>query len=232
MHKNNSVLKATGALPLWKCHKVVGGSKIVDAQILPGGGGILVLECGFSATVDKHYVDKHSPLAGGYFVVYEDGYQSFSPAEAFKNGYTRIEERATSPGPQPIRLTQFQIVAIAEVCHETNRAYCKTLCDNSQVPWDETPVENKTSSIEEVEAHLNNPLMTAEQSHKSWYNHKESEGWVYGEEKDLAKKTHPCMVSYFELPVSQQVKDSLFSSVVSVMSEGFKRANDLKTDPA
>lgn len=33
---------------------------------------------------------KHKPVAGGYFVVYEDGYESFSPAKAFEEGYTRI----------------------------------------------------------------------------------------------------------------------------------------------
>jgi hypothetical protein len=27
---------------------------------------------------------------GGYYVVYEDGYKSFSPASAFENGYTRL----------------------------------------------------------------------------------------------------------------------------------------------
>jgi hypothetical protein len=28
---------------------------------------------------------------------------------------------------------------IAKVCHETNRAYCETLGDNSQPPWEEAP---------------------------------------------------------------------------------------------
>ncbi|MCK9988658.1 MAG: hypothetical protein AzoDbin1_05130 [Azoarcus sp.] len=28
---------------------------------------------------------------GGYYVVYEDGYKSFSPAIAFESGYTRID---------------------------------------------------------------------------------------------------------------------------------------------
>jgi hypothetical protein len=30
------------------------------------------------------------PQPGGYFVVYKDGYKSFSPAKAFEEGYTRI----------------------------------------------------------------------------------------------------------------------------------------------
>jgi len=34
------------------------------------------------------YISKHQPVAGGYYVVYKDGYESFSPAEAFEDGYT------------------------------------------------------------------------------------------------------------------------------------------------
>lgn len=40
--------------------------------------------------VSAIYVHKHAPRAGGYYVVYRDGYQSFSPSEAFEEGYTRI----------------------------------------------------------------------------------------------------------------------------------------------
>lgn len=36
------------------------------------------------------YMQKHQPRAGGYFVVYKDGYESWSPAEAFEEGYTRV----------------------------------------------------------------------------------------------------------------------------------------------
>lgn len=35
---------------------------------------------------------KHKPEVGGYYVVYKDGYKSFSPAAAFDEGYTLIAE--------------------------------------------------------------------------------------------------------------------------------------------
>ena len=38
------------------------------------------------------FVQKHNPQSGGYYVRYEDGYESYSPAEAFESGYTPIEE--------------------------------------------------------------------------------------------------------------------------------------------
>lgn len=40
--------------------------------------------------VSAEYFAKHKPESGGYFVVYADGYQSYSPAKAFEEGYTRI----------------------------------------------------------------------------------------------------------------------------------------------
>jgi len=40
--------------------------------------------------VSDGYMRKHNPQAGGYYVVYKDGYKSYSPAKAFEEGYTRI----------------------------------------------------------------------------------------------------------------------------------------------
>ena len=39
--------------------------------------------------VDADYMAKHKPQVGGYWVLYEGGYESFSPAQAFESGYTR-----------------------------------------------------------------------------------------------------------------------------------------------
>ena len=41
--------------------------------------------------VDSSYVRKHNPIAGGYYVMYKDGYKSFSPATAFEEGYVLIK---------------------------------------------------------------------------------------------------------------------------------------------
>ena len=41
--------------------------------------------------VDYNYIKKHNPQPGGYYVIYEDGYKSWSPAEAFEKGYSLIE---------------------------------------------------------------------------------------------------------------------------------------------
>jgi hypothetical protein len=81
-------------MPKYKCHKEVWALKIaeirgwsetgVGAEIVPADEGFAPF------TVDDEYLAKHKPQVGGYYVVYADGYKSFSPAEAFEDGYTRI----------------------------------------------------------------------------------------------------------------------------------------------
>ena len=54
-------------------------------------GTILTDHPGYWAiNVTKEFLDKHKPQPGGYYVVYKDGYQSYSPAEEFEDGYTLI----------------------------------------------------------------------------------------------------------------------------------------------
>ena len=84
-------------MPRYKCHKIVHALKIqrvIDPSLLndeTDGSRILVPEEPFAPLrVGMEYVRKHNPQAGGYFIRYEDGYESFSPAKAFEDGYTRL----------------------------------------------------------------------------------------------------------------------------------------------
>lgn len=90
-------------MPKYKCHKQVWALKISDVRDPSAdtgnesdGSRILIFERpGFGPIgVDHSYVHKHKPQAGGYYVVYEDGYKSWSPAEAFEGGYTEISKEA------------------------------------------------------------------------------------------------------------------------------------------
>lgn len=53
-------------------------------------GPLLTLEGGGFVEIEPEYLVKHKPQVGGYYVVYDDGYKSFSPAETFEGGYTRL----------------------------------------------------------------------------------------------------------------------------------------------
>jgi hypothetical protein len=109
------------------------------------------------------------------------------------------------------------IIDIARVCHEANRAYCQTLLDFSQEIWGESPKWQVDSAIHGVQYHLDNPDSKAEDSHNSWLAEKKADGWVYGETKDADVKTHPCMVPFEDLPKEQRAKDHLFLSIVRAL---------------
>lgn len=110
------------------------------------------------------------------------------------------------------------IEKIAEVAHETNRAYCAAILkDYSHKPWHETPQIIKDSAIAGVRVRLQS-AETPEQMHENWFKYKRQEGWVYGPVKNLEKKTHPCMLPFNELPETEQIKDRLFSSIVQALS--------------
>ena len=76
-------------LPRYKCLKTVWALKI--RFVNPVEHILMFEEKDYAPIdVDEAYFKKHTPYIGGYFVVYEDGYQSFSPPEVFDSGYTLI----------------------------------------------------------------------------------------------------------------------------------------------
>lgn len=95
--------QAGAEMPRYRSHKEVWALKIkeihhdselakIEGNRETDGTAIIVPEeSGFAPfRVDAAYVTKHNPQPGGYYVVYKDGYLSWSPAEAFEEGYTRI----------------------------------------------------------------------------------------------------------------------------------------------
>lgn len=100
-------------LPRWRCHKVVHAAKIEQVEPSPVHGWRLSLDVpgtpGAFVDVDYNFIDHRkvlwTSLRGGYFVVYADGYMSFSPAKAFEEGYTRLKTETVTavvePGPDP-----------------------------------------------------------------------------------------------------------------------------------
>ena len=73
----------------YKSHKEVNAFQI--ARIEAGDSFSLMIGDYCSVTVDQTYMDKHKPQVGGYYVRYVDGYESWSPADAFEEGYTKIK---------------------------------------------------------------------------------------------------------------------------------------------
>lgn len=89
-------------LPMYRCHKVVRAAKILAI----GSYGLRV-DAGdpqicLTLRMPDDWLERHRPEVGGYLVVYEDGYKSYSPAAAFESGYGRIKGASANP---PRRIT-------------------------------------------------------------------------------------------------------------------------------
>jgi len=90
------------AMPEYQSHKKVWALKIKSIQFdgdLPenegqesdGSATFIAEEDGFAPIkLSPEYIHKHKPQAGGYYVVYEGGYKSWSPADVFEAGNTRV----------------------------------------------------------------------------------------------------------------------------------------------
>lgn len=79
-------------LQRYRAHKIVSAAKIDAVTIRPKGDAVLHFESGQAINVSPDYVLKHAPKVGGYYVIYSDGYESWSPAKAFEDGYTPVQK--------------------------------------------------------------------------------------------------------------------------------------------
>lgn len=84
-------------IPQWQCHKIVQASKIIAMDELgkddkdPSTTCFRWwLECGIMINVSKSLASRGYPNTGDYYVLYADGYESWSPAKAFEEGYTKL----------------------------------------------------------------------------------------------------------------------------------------------
>jgi hypothetical protein len=102
---------------------------------------------------------------------------------------------------------ELQIKALARMVHEANRAFCTSIGDNSQEPWNEAPEYNHESAMVTVRALCLNPDLSPADIHDIWVETKKKDGYVYGPVKDRTKKTHPSIIPYQDLSVEEKYKD-------------------------
>lgn len=103
---------------------------------------------------------------------------------------------------------------IAKIAHETNAAYCCAMGDYSQPEWSEASESIKKSALNGVEFICGSPEKGPSAQHEAWLAEKIADGWIWGPEKNVGMKTHPCIVPYHCLPKEQRAKDHLFQAVV------------------
>jgi hypothetical protein len=89
-------------MPRYRSIKTVWALKI--HMLEPGEHGALITpaEHGYAPFwMEAAWVNKHQPKQGGYVVQYEDGYRSFSPAEAFEKGNIPESEYGLQRAQEP-----------------------------------------------------------------------------------------------------------------------------------
>ncbi|HEX8838178.1 MAG TPA: hypothetical protein VF748_14650 [Candidatus Acidoferrum sp.] len=94
-----------GELAQWSCHKIVRAGEIIGVigQTEPGHGQFVlhVIDCHGQRTpaqlpIARVMASGKIPMAGDFFVVYRDGYTSWSPRQEFLDGYSPLEQHEAS----------------------------------------------------------------------------------------------------------------------------------------
>ena len=88
----------------YRSHKIVEAAKIENIGL--GTAFSMLYLSSETRRMPNEWMEKHEPKIGGYFVCYPDGYESYSPAEAFEFGYTAVDE--DPPGPKAIVINNNQ----------------------------------------------------------------------------------------------------------------------------
>ena len=118
---------------------------------------------------------------------------------------------------------------IARIGSEVNRAYCEAIGDPAGAPWALASEGARNSARLGVGMHLLRDV-GPECAHEAWMEHKLKEGWVLGPVKDEAKKEHPLLVRYDQLPSLQQAKDYIFRAIVHSLRDLAANPEDPRPD--
>lgn len=93
MHPSNEGNDAPGIeMPRYQSHKKVWALQIKSTGEAPGGQVRLEFEeAGYAPIwLPLEMFSRYMPVPGDYYVVYDDGYKSISPAKAFEEGYRLV----------------------------------------------------------------------------------------------------------------------------------------------
>jgi hypothetical protein len=187
-----------------------------DYYVFPGSQltiCCLTLDNGFTVTGESACASPENFDAEiGRKIAYSKAIEKIWPLLGFRLKDRLAREEQVNANPLGTNLYE-----VARIAYEINRAYCQAIGDHSQPSWDDAPKWQKDSPIAGVRFHAENPGSTPEASHENWMKQKLAEGWVYGEVKNPDAKTHPCIRPYYELHLTQRVKDHLFIAVVHAL---------------
>ena len=117
---------------------------------------------------------------------------------------------------------ELAIERIARVMHEAMRAWQSANGQEAAPPWSRAPKWMRDASHEAVVWRLNNPKAPSSAQHEQWLDQKKAAGWKYGKTKNGAKKTHPMMVPYSDLPEVERRKDAMVGALIDALAKPLK----------
>jgi hypothetical protein len=112
------------------------------------------------------------------------------------------------------RKTDASVMKIAQVMHEAVRAWQKANGQAAAPPWSRAPKWMKDASREAVLWRMENPKAASSAQHEQWLAEKRTAGWKYGKTKNGARKTHPLLVPYADLPEVERRKDAMVGALI------------------
>ena len=109
---------------------------------------------------------------------------------------------------------------IAHICYDANKALAEATDDPlTFMNWEDLSQPTINEWISGVQYYLDNGDVDPEKYHTAWMRQMQRESWVYGEEFNEEKKTHPNIVPYGVLNSREKIKPMLFRSIVKSMSQ-------------
>jgi hypothetical protein len=88
-------------------------------------------------------------------------------------------------------------------------------------PYIPHPVDTSKVGLAELQ-----PLLEdlARNAHEIWAQKRMQDGWTYGAHRDDAKRTHPCLVPYEQLPESEKEYDRVMvnEALKAILALGYR----------
>jgi len=112
---------------------------------------------------------------------------------------------------------------VAGVCYEAIRQFYKSSgTKDTPVAWENASAHTRAAMVRMIEERTKLIGMedaTFEQIHNKRVMARAEEGWVYGYEYDVEKKTDPNMCSYEDLPKIIKMSDAIIGALVKVLTD-------------
>ena len=113
-------------------------------------------------------------------------------------------------------ITDSVVERVAEACHEALSQISISMGQEAYPRWEDTSEWMKQPVKDTIIDLIADPTLSPADVHNSWAKSKIRDGWVWGPEKSVEKKTHPCLVSYNELPQGERYKDVMFRMTATI----------------